>query len=91
MDMTQGENNTAIPNNVHADDDDDYHDSKESLASNDYIDAMNNAVPLSEKPLLSTDDNGEEEFGSSDYIDAANKDNVFSSPKGETYVPPPNK
>ena len=31
----------------------------------------------------------EEDFGSADYLDAVANGNVFSSPKGQTYVPPP--
>lgn len=87
--MTQGGGN-GVPANTQDDG-----GSKESLVSTDYIDAMNNTIAASDKPLLSTngddDDSDGGELGSSDYIEAAKKDSVFSSPKGETYVPPPNQ
>ena len=71
--------------------------SRASLDSNDYLEAMGSGsgdkTPLKPKHTGDTgDENNDDEFGSKDYVDAINNTNqVFNSPKGETYVPPPDE
>ena len=67
--------------------------SRASLDSNDYLEGMsggsiNDKTPLTQKD---GDDDVEDEFGSTDYVDAIDSTSVFNSPKGETYVPPPDE
>ena len=93
--------NNADDESVTASNDNNHHDrdskkssthSRASLDSNDYLEAMggrgnDDKTPL--KPKNSTDD---DEFGSKDYVDAIDNTNqVFNSPKGVTFVPPPDE
>lgn len=61
--------------------------SRLSLDSNDYLEAMGGDA--NDKTPKNSGDTTDDESGG--YVDAINSTSVFSSPKGETYVPPPDE
>ena len=66
--------------------------SRASLDSNDYLEAMGGRGDDNKTPLIPKKSTDVDEFGSKDYVDAIDNTNqVFNSPKGVTFVPPPDE